>query len=168
MRYPHIHPEDLTKFTSQAPEESSNIVHVAPPPSPLISLTHTTATISDNDIEHTEEIVKLKEISESENKKSKVDYTSVNSVTPHSVFSSFSPIIDNLVSWPNPGDYPIISLIDKPPGNYHQQVYPTDRYCQTQPKPASQSSAKLGWDILNFTTELNHHLPANISQKFSE
>ena len=100
--------------------------------------THTTI------IQHEKEIVKPKEISKSENEKSIEYCISVHRVTQHTVFSSFSPIIDNLVSWPNPGDYPIISLIDKPPGNYHQQVYPTDRYCQTQPKPASQSSAKLG------------------------
>ena len=94
-------------------------------------------------IQHEEEIVKPK-VSVSENEKSIEYCISVHSVTQHTAISSFSPIIDNLVSWPNPGDYPIISLIDKPPGNYHQQVYPTDRYCQTQPKPASQSSAKLG------------------------
>ena len=68
MRYPHIHPEDLTKYPTQTPEESSNIVHVAPPPSPLISLTHTTVTISNNVIQQKEEIGNPKEISESENK----------------------------------------------------------------------------------------------------
>ena len=84
--------------------------------------THTTI------IQHEKEIVKPKEISESENEKSIEYCISVHSVTPHSVFSSFSPISDNLVSGPNPGDYPIISLIEEPPSNYYQQVYPTNSY----------------------------------------
>ena len=43
-------------------------------------------------------------------------------VTPQSTFSSYSPIHENGVSGPNPGDFPIISLIDEPTVNYYDQI----------------------------------------------
>ena len=51
-----------------------------------------------------------------------------NIVTPH---SSYRPSQESKVSGPNPGDFPIISLIDEPSVNYYEQVFQT---------PASSSS----------------------------
>jgi len=46
-------------------------------------------------------------------------------VTPQSSFSSYSPSHENGVSGPNPGDFPIISLIDEPAVNYYEQLLET-------------------------------------------
>jgi len=51
-----------------------------------------------------------------------------NIVTPH---NSYRPSQESKVSGPNPGDFPIISLIDEPSVNYYEQVFQT---------PASSSS----------------------------
>jgi len=51
-----------------------------------------------------------------------------NIVAPH---SSYRPNQESKVSGPNPGDFPIISLIDEPSVNYYEQVFQT---------PASSSS----------------------------
>jgi len=48
---------------------------------------------------------------------------SANTVTPQSSFSSYSPSHDRGLSGPNPGDFPIISLIDEPSINYYQQIF---------------------------------------------
>ena len=45
-----------------------------------------------------------------------------NVVTPDSRLKSYSPSYDSEASGPNPGDFPIISLIDEPSLNYYQQV----------------------------------------------
>jgi len=46
-----------------------------------------------------------------------------NFVTPQSSFSSYSPSHESGVSGPNPGDFPIISLIDEPAVKYYDQVF---------------------------------------------
>jgi len=62
---------------------------------------------------------------------------SLNIVSPH---SSYRPSQENKESGPNPGDFPIISLIDEPAVNYYEQVFQ---------KPASSSPYNIISNIYN-------------------
>jgi len=124
LRYPHRHHVAPQTFSTTTAPKSSKIIRVIPQPPPVVSLTFTKPSFSkpqnSNAIIDNAKKVKSLSISNTVNQLAEDTHSGV---TPQSSFSSFSPSHESLVSGPNPGDFPIISLIDEPGLNYYDQVF---------------------------------------------